>query len=175
MNQEFWLDGFNLFHCWESTREWLRRGSGLDIVRAVRKSLRLLDLRLGSRRSRTLVFLDGGLSRCEARFGGLRVRYSGPGNKADDRMLEDLGVLGGEARRVIAVSNDRELKGEIRTFGAACLGVGEFLALIQKGGSGTSAGGKRQESEETLREKCRTLSASEVRAWVDFFGGDAEA
>lgn len=176
MNQEFWLDGFNFFHCWEPTREWLRPGSGRDIARVLEQSLRLLGRSLGPRRARTLVFLDGGLFRCEESLGGLRVRYCGPGKKADDRMLADLGYLGDGARRVIAVSNDRELKGGLKAFGAVCLGVGEFLDLIRKGGdNGKAAGKRRLDPAEVLREKCRTLSAPEVSAWVDFFGGDVEA
>jgi hypothetical protein len=110
MNQEFWLDGFNLFHHWEATRGLLRADSGFDIVRAIERSIRILGRHLGRKCGQTLLFLDGGLSRNETRMGDLRVRFSGPGQKADDRMLSDLGFLGGLANRVIAVSNDRELK-----------------------------------------------------------------
>lgn len=189
MNREYWLDGFNFFHHWDKTKGLLRSDSGLDIVRAIDRSLRILGRHLGSRCRHTLVFLDGGLARSETRLGDLRIRYCGPGKKADDRMLADLGDLREDARMVTAVSNDRELKGGLRSYGATCLGVGEFLALVEgkkgatcrrsgKGGPGggknTPAGGGRSDEAEVMREKCRTLSESEIRAWLDFFGGDAE-
>ncbi|MDR1518658.1 MAG: hypothetical protein LBU23_00735 [Planctomycetota bacterium] len=188
MNQEFWLDGFNLFHHWEATRGLLRPDSGLDIVCAIERSLRILGRQLSRGRKQTLVFLDGGLSRNETHIGVLRVRFAGPGQKADDRMLADLGNLGDLASRVIAVSNDRELKSGLMACGASCLGVGEYLGLLRGGdgrsgkdgrGGGARRGriaGKGEPGEaEILRQKCRRLSEPEVDAWVDFFGGDAEA
>ena len=187
MNREFWLDAFNFFHHWESTRGFLRSDSGLDIVKAIERSVRSLGRHLGSKCSHTVAYLDGGLARTETRVGPLRIRYCGPGKKADDRMVEDLTALEDDARLVTAVSNDRELKARLRAFGATCLGVGEFLALLEgkkgsargdkRGGSGKGCGspaGQRDDAE-IMREKCRTLSESEVRAWLEFFGGDSEA
>ncbi|MCL2001757.1 MAG: NYN domain-containing protein [Planctomycetes bacterium] len=190
MDREFWLDGFNFFHHWDRTRGLLRSDSGLDIVRAIERSLRILGRHLGVKCRQTLVFLDGGLTRNETRLGDLRIRYCGPGKKADDRMLADLGELLDDARMVTAVSNDRELKGGLRSYGASCLGAGEFLALIEgkKGvsdhrfGKGGGKSGKvppssweRSEEARVMREKCRTLSESEIRAWLDYFGGEVEA
>lgn len=193
MNREFWLDGFNFFHHWEATRGWLRSDSGLDIVRAIDRSLRSLGRQLAHRCRSTVVYLDGGLSRSEVRIGSLRVRYCGPGRKADDRMADDAAELGGSAGLVTAVSNDRELKARLRILGASCLGVAEFLAAIE--GKKTPASGKRgaktakagkaakggtkgisaADNAEIMRQKCRSLSESEVDAWLEFFGGDEEA
>ena len=179
MNREFWLDGFNFFHHWESTRDLLRPDSGMDIVRALGRSLRILSRRLGAKGRYTVVYLDGGLSRSETRTEGLRVRYCGPGRKADDRLAEDLGDLGDSAKLVTAVSNDRELKARLRAYGAACLGVGEYLTFLEgrgskgagKNRSGPGRGGKPHGDDAAiLREKTRTLSPSEVRAWLEFFG-----
>lgn len=177
MNREFWLDGFNFFHHWESTRGLMRPDSGYDIVRAIERSLRILSRHLGAKGRGVVVYLDGGLSRHETRSAGLRVRYCGPGRKADDRLVEDLADLGDNARMITAVSNDRELKGTLKAFGASCLGVGEFLSLLE-GRKGAAPGkkgrrpapGPQREDAEVLRAKTRTLSASEVRAWMDFFG-----
>lgn len=185
MNREFWLDGFNFFHHWDATRGLLRSDSGFDIVKAVERSLRILARRLGSRCGMTVVYLDGGLDRREARLGGLRIRYAGPGGKADDRLADDIDDLRDNARLVTAVSNDRELKARLRNGGAACLGVGEYLGLLEgtkgkgRGGAkhgGSNAGSKSKSADDAaiMREKCRTLSAPEVDAWLDFFGGDAE-
>jgi hypothetical protein len=178
MNREFWLDGFNFFHHWESTRGFLRPDSGMDIVRALGRSLKVLSRQLGAKCRYTIVYLDGGLSRSETRAAGLRVRYCGPGRKADDRLAEDLADLGDNAKLVTAVSNDRELKATLRAYGAACLGVGEYLALLEGANRGVGknrpgsgkGGGPRGDDAEILREKTRSLSPSEVRAWLEFFG-----
>jgi predicted RNA-binding protein with PIN domain len=181
MNREFWIDGFNFFHHWESTRGLLRPDSGVDIVRAIQRSLGIFSRHIGAKARYTVVYLDGGLSRHESRVAGLRARYCGPGKKADDRLLDDLAGLGdNNARLVTAVSNDRELKASLRAYGASCLGVGEFLAILE--------GGKKQPPQskkdakknrsplskgveaDVMREKTRSLSASEVRAWLEFFG-----
>ncbi len=191
MNREFWLDGFNFFYHWDSTKGLLRPDSGFDIVKAIDRSLRILSRHLGSKGGATVVYLDGGLARNETRLAGLRVRYCGPGKKADDRLLADLGELGDNARLVTAVSNDRELKANMRSYGASCMGVGEFLAVLEGkrgpggkgGGTGSAKGGKgklakpaaKGEEAEVMREKTRHLSPSEVRAWLEYFGGDAEA
>ena len=181
MNREFWLDGFNFFHHWESTKSFLRSDSGLDIVRAIDRSLRILSRHLGAKGRHTVVYLDGGLSRNETRTAGLRVRYCGPGRKADDRLADDLAEIGNNARMVTAVSNDRELKARLRAHGAVCLGVGEFLAMLEGKGKPTVGGKKGVRvakggpgDAEVMREKCRSLSESEVKAWLEHFGGDQE-
>lgn len=172
MNTEFWLDGFNFFHHWEKSRGLFGATSGMDITKALAKALRILSHELDRKRRMTLVFLDGGLSRLETRQAGMRVRYCGPGNKADDRMAEDLAGLGDDAKSVIAVSNDRELKARLSYHGASCMGVSEFLALLRKksGAPGRMSG----EATGIMREKCRRPSPAEVRAWLEMFGGDIE-
>ena len=179
MDDEFWIDGFNFFYKWEKTRELFLSGRGMDIARSLERALGSLSRELGGRRRATLVFLDGGLDRHETRQAGLRVRYCGPGNKADDRMAGDLANLGSDSRRVTAVSNDRELRGRMSLHGASCLGVAEYLALLEKksnsgaagrkGNQGASRGGN---SAEIMREKCHALTPSEVKAWLDVFAGD---
>lgn len=187
MNREYWLDGFNFFHHWESTRGLLRPDSGIDIVRAIDRSLRIASRHFGFKGGNCVVYLDGGLAFGETRSAGFRVRYCGPGKKADDRMAADLLDLGDDARLVTAVTNDRELKGTLRAYGAACLGVGEFLALLEgKRGKNSGKGGGKKKSRDArapdradeagiMREKCRTLSPAEVEAWLSFFGADGEA
>jgi hypothetical protein len=185
MNKEFWLDGFNFFHHWEGTKGLLRPDSGYDIVRAIERATRILGRHLGVKARSVTLYLDGGLSRSEGRLAGMRVRYCGPGGKADDRLADDLSDLGDNARMVTAVSNDRELKGRMRTLGAACLGVGEYLALVEGKAKNTGrdarkekakrgGGPARGEQADVMREKTRTLSESEVEAWLEYFGGDME-
>ncbi len=180
MDREFWLDGFNFFHHWEGTKALLRPDSGFDIVRGIERASRILGRHLGAKARLVTLYLDGGLSRSEGRLGGMRVRYCGPGKKADDRLADDLHDLGDSARMVTAVSNDRELKARLRGLGAACLGVGEYLAMIEgrakgkNGGKNGGKGGKAGETADVMREKTRTLSEYEVNAWLEYFGGDAE-
>jgi len=181
MERESWIDGFNFFHHWESTRAYLRPDSGYDIVRAIDRALRILGRHLGGRGRNTVVYLDGGLSRHETRIAGMRVRYAGPGRKADDRMVDDLAGLADYARLVTGVSNDRELRGRLVNHGAACLGVGEYLGMVEGKAKRPEKGkgkGRRDESKvrgvdaEVMREKCRHLSKMEVEAWLEFFGGE---
>lgn len=179
MNMEYWLDGFNFFHHWEKSKSFFSPGGGMDIGKTIDQCLRILSRELGGKRRAALVFLDGGLQRGETRHAGLRIRYAGPGQKADDRMVDDLDLLGNDARCVIAVSNDRELKGRLRMHGASCLSVGEFLALLEKkdkgqAGKGGSKGKRGADDAEIMREKCRSLSPAEVSAWLEHFGGEAE-
>lgn len=186
MNDEFWIDGFNFFYQWEKSRELFLSGGEMGIARSLERAVRILSRELGGRRRAALVFLDGGLDRREARQAGMRVRYCGPGNKADDRMAEDLAGLGADAKRVTAVSNDRELRARLRLHGASCLGVAEFLALLEKrNGGGPARGGRKKtgkggnggqggDSAEVMREKCRSLSPSEVKAWLELFGKEGE-
>jgi Protein of unknown function (DUF901). len=183
MNREYWLDGFNLFHHWDSTKGLLRPDSGYDIVRAIERSIRILSRHLGGKTRMVTVYLDGGLERRETRNGGMRIRYAGPGRKADDRMADDVAELGASAKMVTAVSNDRELKGRLYTLGAACLGVGEFLAMVEgkkenrinkKRGPGSGQFQSKRDIDEVMREKTRTLSEFEVQAWLEFFGAGEE-
>ncbi len=164
----------------------MRPVSGLDVVRAMERSIRTLGRQLGGKCGQTVVYMDGGLSRHHANVGPLRIRYAGPGKKADDRMASDLEELGAGARLVTGVTNDRELKGRLRLLGANCLGIGEFLSLLEgkrkKGAPKPGArlkGGKTAPSSnavdaEERREKPRALSPSEINAWLEFFGGDME-
>ncbi len=187
MNREFWIDGFNFFHHWDGTKALLRPDSGYDIVRALARATQILGRRLGRKAGYSVLYLDGGLDRREGRMGGMRVRYCGPGGKADDRLADDLYDLGDDAKMITAVSNDRELKGRMRSLGASCLGVGEFLALIEgreksaqnakngKKGRRAPASPPAGELADVLRQKTRTLSEYEVNAWLEYFGGDVEA
>ena len=183
---EYWLDGFNLFYRWEATRAAF--SSHHDIAATQEKAIRLLSRALAEQRRHTVVFLDGGLRREELVVAGLQVRYCGPGNKADDYMTNSLaGINPRERRAVIAVSNDRELRNQLQQLGATCLGADEFLAVLEKRKPETSkaknrhAGKKNQRQankhkpntgNELIREKFQILSATEIQAWLDYFGGE---
>lgn len=178
MNQETWIDGFNFFYHWEHTRGLLAPGGALDIVSAIDRSVRILGRHLGQRTRSVVLFLDGGLERTQTQNAGMRVRYCGPGRKADDRMADDLAELGSAARMVTAVSDDRELRARLRTLGASCLGTGEYLALLQPPKTSPRGKGRPKgptpETDDVLRMKTRALSSQEVDAWLEYFGGDTD-
>jgi len=173
MIEETWIDGFNLFRHWEATRGLFADG---DVGRAIDKSLRALARRLEGRAKRTVVYIDGGTHRGRAEAYGLRVVLAGPGGKADDRMADDLAAMDDRARRVTAVSSDRELAATLRGFGATVLRVDEFLSGMERGrrASGKKSGGKNADGRREAPEKFRVLSPAEVAAWVELLGGDAE-
>lgn len=179
MERQYWIDGFNFFHHWERTRELFAKGADLALARAIDVSLRTLARELAGRARHTIVFMDGGWRWEEKRLGHLRIRYAGPGGKADDRMAEELRDLDDAARRVTAVTNDRELGSRLSYLGGNCLGVGEYLALFEKKRQPRNGKGKerrpRGEEAEVMRQKCQTLSPADVLGWLEFFGcGDGE-
>ena len=166
MTGETWIDGFNLFRHWEATRGLFVDG---DVARALDKALRIFARRLEGRARRTVVYLDGGVRRGRMEEYGLRIVLAGPGGKADDRMAEDLAERDDRARRVTAVSSDRELAATLRGLGATVLRVDEFLSGVER----RNRSGKRRESRE-MSEKFRVLSPAEVKAWVELFSGEQD-
>lgn len=171
MRNEYWLDGFNIFHKWQKTKGlFADKHYNVDLPRVVEQSIRILSRDLAQHRAKSLIFIDGGVIRTERHQAGIRVRYAGPGKKADDRMVEDLGLLGSDAGKVTAVSDDRELRSRLSYLGASSLGVMEFLSLLA-GPKGGGKGGKTPEDDlpEVMRIKCRPVPPSEVKVWLEIF------
>ncbi|MDR1612780.1 MAG: NYN domain-containing protein [Planctomycetota bacterium] len=174
MERQYWIDGFNFFHHWERTRELFARGADLNIARAIDLSLRAFARKLAGRARQTIVFMDGGWRCEEKRLGNLRIRYAGPGEKADDRMAKGLWEIDDGARYVTAVTNDRELGSRLTLLGANRLGVGEYLTLFDRKERPRPGKSRkpRGEEAEAMRRKCQTLSPADVQAWLEFFGCD---
>lgn len=171
MSQKYWIDAFNLFYRWEATRASFTGGG--DIVANIGRGLRLLARELGGRALHTTAYVDGGLRQENSRVGALGVRWCGPGGKADDMMRHDMRSMGERVSQVVVVSNDRELKYAMRGLGATCLGVDEFLGAIKP-----RARHKKTDKagfDDIAREKFRTLTPTEVEAWLELFGGEPEA
>lgn len=159
---DIWIDGFNLFHRWARTRDGFRPQG--DIVRAQDEALRALASALGRARGRCTLFMDGGL-RYEARtLGGVRIRYPGPGRKADDLILEAFAGRGGGGK-VHVVTSDNALAAAVRGRGGGVIKADDFIAtyLVSAGGSGDDAPGV---------EKPPPPDAQEVAYWLRHF--DAE-
>lgn len=161
---EIWVDGFNLFHRWKETMSLFQRGG--DIVHAQQLALRMLARRLGSRRGRCLVFMDGGVRRETGTIDGVRVRYPGPGLKADDLMDEALRGRGEQrGERITAVTSDRVLAADLRRKGARILTAEEFIAQVLMASGGASD--PRNRPDDPART--RPLSPDESDYWLHVF------
>lgn len=162
---DIWIDGFNLFHRWTRTREGFRPQG--DIVQAQDDAIRALAMALGRTRGRCTLFMDGGL-RYEARtLAGLRIRFPGPGRKADDLILEAFAGRGGGGK-VHVVTSDNQLAAAVRGRGGAVIKADDFIAtyLVPRGGSGEDdpGAGKPPEPDE-----------QEVAYWLRHFDAEDEA
>ncbi len=161
MRAKIWLDGFNFFHRWPPTAGRLR-ASGRDgeIARVLGQALGRLAEALGARRGRVIVFLDGGLRRESRTQNGLRVVYAGPGQKADDALVEK---IRGTGRRpdVTAVTSDRELAARLRAHGLTVAPAEEFAAWLTRQRPAAAAPGPE-----------RALSPDEVREWLEIFSDE---
>ncbi len=165
MEEEIWIDGFNLFYRWKRTQNMFRQGA--DIATAPEQALKLLAHALGKRRARVSVFMDGGWSREGADRYGLRVRYAGPGGKADAILVEAAQGLGARAQRVAVVTDDLELGGSLRLLGVIVTKLRDFIPRLT--GSGPSASDSPEEAH-----KQRQPSRHEVDAWLEVFKGNKD-
>ena len=161
--EEYWIDGFNLFHRWETTREAFQT-PGADMGAVQTRSLRALGKLLGRRAGRIVVFLDGGPHALSTRVGDLRVRWPGPGRSADRMLEEALQGRGAAAATVCAVTDDRELAAGLSYLGATRWTVSEFLAWAERA--------RPAERSPEFERKCRRLSPAEIEGWLDYFGGE---
>lgn len=161
---EIWVDGFNLFHRWKETMPLFQHGG--DIIQAQQLALRMLARRLGSRRGRCLVFMDGGPRRESGTIDGVRVRYPGPGLKADDLMDEALrGREPGTGARITAVTSDRVLAADLRRKGARILTAEEFIVQVLMAAG--AAPDPRNRPDDPART--RPLSEAESDYWLQIF------
>lgn len=162
MTEHVWIDGFNLFHKWENTRELMRRGG--DIVAGQESALAALGAAAGNLRQRIVVFMDGGLTREANSAHGLRLQWAGPGGKADDAIGEALQGKRGRTGNVTVVTDDRALAQMARSHGAKTASTATFLAALER-----RAPRRRPRSGSQLKH--RRLSELEIAAWLEVFGG----
>ncbi|MBN2712499.1 MAG: NYN domain-containing protein [Planctomycetes bacterium] len=166
MANETWIDGFNLFHRWDETREGFSafRNPATDMAGLQENALRLLSSAL-AKRAGVIVFMDGGLSQGSQIIHGLRVRFPGPGKKADDAMVESLDAKQGRARSVTAVTSDRGLAATLRSYGAKIITVEDFIARSLQ---------RKPGKKQPPQYKTANLSKHEVDDWLEYFGESAE-
>ncbi len=166
MRERIWIDGFNVFHHWKRTRRIIR-GAG-DIGARRRRALHRVAEALGPWRARATVFLDGGPRREGSAAWGLRVETAGPGATADDLMVEALRASPKRARRVTAVSNDRDLGLRLREEGAEVIAVEAFFDTLARR---TPSRGREAETDP---ERQDSLAEDEVSMWMEIFGFSEE-
>lgn len=168
MSLEVWIDGLNLFHRWEATAPSFHERGMPDerFAVAVDSALAQLAAALGTKRRGVTVFLDGGVRTESVTRHGIRVRFAGPGLKADDLMQEALDARGNKARLVQVVTDDRALAAALRARGAKLQRVEKFAQdklKPKRGGSSTGATYKQ-----------RTVPAHEIEAWLDIFSEETD-
>ncbi len=158
--QETWIDGFNLFHKWSRTRRLFRRGG--DIARAQTRALSMLADALGKHVRFYTVFMDGGLRYEAVTVKGLKVRYPGPGKKADELLVETMNTR--KRGRVGVVTGDRSLAANLRAHGAKIIDAEAFIrnTLV--------SAPARTEDDQAYRDK--QLSPDEVNLWLREFEED---
>lgn len=165
---DIWIDGFNLFHQWRETATLFQPGG--DVVQAQQLALRLLARKLHNRRGRCVVFMDGGVQREAGTIDGVRVRYPGPGQKADDLMDEALrGRQGARNNQLTVVTSDRTLAADLRRQGARILSAVEFISGVL---NASSPGDPRNRPVDPQR--VQPLPESEVDYWLDVFSSPPE-
>lgn len=151
---DYWIDGFNLFYAWERTKPILM-GRGWDDPGAViAKSLGLLSELMGEKRSKALIFLDGGVKRGYRMENRFHVWYAGPDKKADFDIRKAVEL---NPSQVSVVTNDHEIVNYARVCGVNVISTDGFIGMFETGGS-----------ENPFKEK--KLSSAEVEEWLDYFG-----
>jgi len=98
---------------------------------------------------------------------GVELLYSGPRRDAD-AVIAELIQRNTAPRRLVVVSNDREVQKAARRRRAVCWGCGRFVGEL-----GRLMGGGDGQCESPLPPGHR-LSDEEVRAWADEFGVDLD-
>ncbi len=106
--------------------------------------------------------MDGGVSRHSATLCGVKIRYPGPGKKADD-LLEEAARAGKNNRSTAVVTSDNFLAATMRRNGTRIISCEEFIAKhLQKT--------VQQENTEVKPEI--KLSEQEVNDWLDIFSDE---
>ena len=158
-HNQYWIDGFNLFHAWESTKYLFRSREWDDPCTNINRALQLLSDLIGRDSVNVTVFMDGGIRRGVSIEANLKVRYSGPGGKADSTMKDAANSVE-SSEDITAITNDRELAASLRVCGLRVVDVGAFIeSYINPGSDG---------SDESYKH--RRLSQSEIVEWEEYFG-----
>ncbi|MFH0910468.1 MAG: NYN domain-containing protein [Planctomycetota bacterium] len=165
MHETYLVDGFNLFHQWPRTARFFKKRENLP--RALARAAALLSAGFKGHKGRLLLALDGGLSAGKAMLGGLAVHYAGPGNSADEVILDKVREAQRPGRYIV-VTDDRTLRGNAHALGARTLTVKRFL-----GGFRPEKPPLREEDLVPLR-KHLAPTPREVEEWLAIFGQDAD-
>ncbi len=157
---ELWIDGFNLFYKWEKTRHLF--GRNCDIKIATEEGIRQLAIHLGKKRSRSILFMDGGLERASITLHGLRIRYPGSGNKAD-ALLQEYARGKTTNKRILAVTSDRSLAATLRRNRIQIIDSEKFIKDFLVG---------QKSAYNYNEEKPEITSAQEIEEWLEIFSDD---
>lgn len=159
---ETWIDGFNLFYRWSRTRNAFR--AARDTPPPQEHALHLLAQALDALAGRCIVYMDGGPHASTGCIQHLRVRYPGPGRKADDLLLEALSGRGKGARQVCVVTDDRDLAASARALGAAHQRIEDWIRTTLHPHRGP------QRPSRATEPKPSAPDGAEVDEWMNYFG-----
>lgn len=154
----FWIDAFNLFHRWNKTSA-LFATVHTDPQRIHNIAFQTLSNAIGKARSRTTLFMDGGVNYHSCTVSGLKIRYPGPGKKADN-LLEEAARARQNNRNTAVITSDNFLAATMRRNGTKIISCDEFIRkyLINP-------------AEKTQSPpKPPTPNADEVQEWLEYFG-----
>lgn len=153
-----WIDGFNFFHIWRKTADSFKNSP--DIAHAQNEAIRQLALRLGRARARVVLYMDGGTQRQAFTLEGLRIRYPGPGQSADNLMEEGIrGRTGGG--KIAVITADNALAATMRRNGCRIITAETFIRDYLSSANNEKNGYPEKPSVN--------LSDSEVSEWLDYF------
>ena len=149
----FLIDGHNLIP--------KIRGISLKLIDDENALIELLQEYCRIRRKRVEVFFDGAPAgkSGKTRMGFVTAHFVRVNSSADDAIANRLRRMGGEARNWNVVSSDRRVQSEARAAGATVVSADSFAIELEKA---------LKEAPETTSAD-RTLSKSEVEAWLNLF------
>ena len=159
---ELWIDGFNLFYKWDKTKNYFK--PNCDIKIAQEESIRQLAIALDRKRSRSILFMDGGLERTSMTIHGLRIKYPGGGKKADS-LLEEYARAKTSNKKVLAVTSDRALAATLRRNKLQIIDSEKFIKeflIVQNN------------AYDYNEMKPEVISAEEVEEWLKIFSEEKE-
>ncbi len=110
----------------------------------------------------------------DAALGRSRVVFSGPGRDADE-VIEGLVRKHSAPRRVMVVSNDRQVQKAARRRRAGVMESEKFMKALGKAIEGMDASGKKRDLARRNEVGGGRASDTEVKMWMEAFGyGEAK-
>ena len=132
------------------------------------------------RRQRVVVVCDGEpgpLRRVDSPEADVELIYSGPNHSADDRIIAMIDA-DSAPRRLVVVSDDREIQRAARRRRAKVCSTGQFIyqlvAVARAGTKGSAGGAGGAGAAADAKGHAAQLDIADVNTWLERFGLDGE-